>query len=159
MTLTILLLLLCPAFTTETDLGPDRSPPPSRLEVFAPRERSKLRSALELAREELTENERCADLFDELSDDGATLLAQARLARPATLLERKLCARNVALFTTIGGRQISVCRSAFQLERRTLATLLVHEAMHLGGQPESPAVEGAPTSRELTLRVRKACSF
>jgi hypothetical protein len=136
-----------------------QAPAEHLLESLSPRQSQQLRSALALAIEQVDRSS-CKTLFQVLGQDGTLLLQNASFTVPDPESQRRVCNQNLAvLFTTVGGRKITVCQNSLaELARSELATLLIHEALHMAGVAENPPVHGAPTSAGLTRLVKRSCS-
>lgn len=131
------------------------------IDGLSARERFHLRSALSLAELRLERDSRCSALFRELKADGGELLRRASYSRAGAEEQEMWCGTGtVALFTTIRGDRIGICHDSLRkLDRFELAMVLIHEALHMAGVEESPAIEGAPSSVELNHLVREKCGF
>ena len=140
--------------------GPSWAAGPT-MDGLRPTEGFHLRSALKLAQAKILKEPRCKRLFRDLRDDGVTLLDDAHFSMANQREETLICKRQpVSLFTTVGGERVGVCPGVLnRLDRSSLAAVLIHEALHLGGMGESPSTPSAPTSSEINRQVRRECSL
>ena len=77
---------------------------------------------------------------------------------PSVGERRELCVGGVTAFTQVGSRVTRLCPSFGDLDREAAALLLIHEALHSAGMPESPSSAGALTPSEINRMVKRACS-
>jgi hypothetical protein len=64
-----------------------------------------------------------------------------------------------AMWTNVGSATVSVCGGVPDLRNVDNAMLMLHEARHTAGQPESPGTPGAPSSADLSGFVRDRCDL
>ncbi|MCH7667291.1 MAG: hypothetical protein IH936_15350 [Acidobacteria bacterium] len=118
-----------------------------------------VRFSQRLALKRLSQRPACRALFDKLGRSGAQLVADAtfRIASPAE--SRRFCRRGgAALFTTVGGEEVTLCIGVFlRLPTKTQAALLLHEALHHAGVSEQPWDPDGLTSPALTQLVERKC--
>jgi hypothetical protein len=118
---------------------------------------ARLDQGIPVVQDRLRDHASCRALFTRLGSDGAAELDSASY-RPATAeQERKHCRRGVFAVTTVGGSAVVLCRSFARLSSHEAAIVLIHEALHLAGQAEYPAVPGAPDSHAITRMVMTGC--
>lgn len=103
------------------------------------------------------EVEACQGIFEPLGASGAATVESLRFRPPAGPLERRLC-QAAAMLAYAGDPAVVVCPDRFAaLPPAEQAGAVIHEALHVAGMGEAPAVAGAPTSGEITEAVREAC--
>ena len=59
--------------------------------------------------------------------------------------------------TAVGNPDVVLCRSFARLSDSEAAIILLHEALHLAGQPEYPIDPDAPNGLEITKMVMEGC--
>lgn len=119
--------------------------------------REKLDEALPIAREQLREHSSCRALFARLGADGAAMLQTPAYYPASAEQEGRYCRRGASAVTSVGGSVVVLCRSFGRLSRDHAAIILLHEALHLAGQTESPLEPKAPDAFEITRKVMTAC--
>jgi hypothetical protein len=135
-----------------------QSPAPWSRASMDPTTRSKLTSAFALAAARIEGSPECAALFAELGADGAELLATS-LYFPAPPAQRASTCRQAAAYTYVGSAPTFLCGGFTSLTDEHAALVLVHEALHHAGLPESPSDPRAMSSAAINEMVRKACGF
>ena len=136
------------------DLGLERGPN-LRLGV-TPRIAVRLRAGFGVALARLDSEPACAALFAELGADARRTLAQT-LYYGATRQQEDARCRDAYAATQVGSGVTWVCRNFAAVGTEHAARVLIHEALHRAGLPESPQAPGAMTSREIDLVVRSSC--
>ncbi len=117
-----------------------------------------LAEAFETAADRLVESPECRALFEPYSGDGSALLERTVYRSPATHREREVC-RHASAFTTVGSAVTRLCRSFSRLPPNLAAVVLIHEALHFGGMPESESGKGAMTSLQINQTVAQECDL
>lgn len=117
----------------------------------------KLELALGLARLHVRTLEECSGLFEPLEQSGEATLARGRFRSAPGRFELRVCRDGTSAFTRIGGEVTYLCRSFARLAPARAATVLIHEALHQAGLPESPAEPEAMRSREINELVTRSC--
>jgi len=140
-----------PGPATVATRGVERSP------RLSERLREKLDEALPIAREQLREHSSCRALFARLGADGAAMLQTPAYYPASAEQEGRYCRRGASAVTSVGGSVVVLCRSFGRLSRDHAAIILLHEALHLAGQTESPLEPKAPDAFEITRKVMTAC--
>jgi hypothetical protein len=117
----------------------------------------RLRSGFAIAMRQVRDVQQCRALFEPLASDPERLLLRADY-RPATKeLETSYCSRRAVAVTHIGQPFTWICRTFSGLTAHEAAIVLIHEALHFGGLPESPRVSDAMTSQEINFLVISRC--
>jgi len=119
----------------------------------------RLAASFALAVERLDGRADCARLFAELDADGTRLLSQTLYRAPLREGEAKRCRAGRAAFTVVGSPLTCVCPSFGRLSRHDGAMILLHEALHFAGLPESPATPTAMDSRGINRLVKERCGL
>ena len=142
---------------------------PSRTDEWRPRVintfdagmRRKLDRAFRVAALRLRERAACRALFAGLEADGLSRLGATRYRAAESAGDGRVCRRagGVAAFTAIGNPVTTICPSLDHLNVRQAAVILVHEALHFAGLPESPPTRGAMTSTEINDRIAERCGL
>jgi len=101
----------------------------------------------------------CSALFDPLDTSGVEMITNSFYIEPSVAEKRELCTGGVTAFTQVGSRVTRLCPSFGDVDRQTAALLLIHEALHSAGMPESPSTAGALTPMEINNLVKKACGL
>lgn len=121
--------------------------------------KTRLESAFAVARERVASRAACRDLYRELDRSGSDSLESTRYL-VTTLRERqRVCDRRVSAFTVPGGLTTRLCPSFARLPTPRAAAVLIHEALHTAGLPESPGVPGAMRSSEIEDLVARRCGL
>jgi hypothetical protein len=136
-----------------TDAGPAADPTRT---LLSPRVSANLAEGMRVGHESLRRHASCRALFARLGSDGAAELGGASYHAASSEQERKHCRRGVFAFTTVGASAVALCRGFARLSPQQAAIILIHEALHLAGQTESPA-PGAPDSLAITASVMAGC--
>lgn len=118
-----------------------------------------VRVAYRMAFQRVLEVPACGALFAELDLDGPTALSSTSYSSSRTGPERALCDRGFLAVARKGGTEIRLCSKLRTLAHEGVAAILIHEALHTAGLGEYPVHPEAPTSREITLAVLRACSL
>jgi hypothetical protein len=119
----------------------------------------RLDEGIPVAQKRLRDFASCRALFSRLGADGAATLSAAAYHAASAEQERRYCGRGVEALATVGGSAVALCRGFAHLSGQDAAIILIHEALHLAGQPEAPATSGAPDSRQLTEAVIASCQL
>lgn len=139
----------------------------TKIEVPAPQvsvrlsvpQRFALVSAFKTAYRRAQESASCAALFEDLELDAAKALAASRYDLPRSPAVQALCRAGVAAVTGVGSPHIRLCRRFGTMSSGEQAVVLLHEALHVAGLGEWPKDPKAPTARQITRRVKEACSL
>jgi hypothetical protein len=116
-----------------------------------------LTQGLPVVEERLRRYASCRALFARLGSDGAAALDRASYLPASAEQERRDCRPGVFALTTVGGSAVVLCRRFARLSGHEAAIILIHEALHLAGQTESPAAPEAPDSLAITEMVMTGC--
>lgn len=135
-----------------------QSPAPWSRASMDPTTRSKLTSAFALAMSRVADTPECAGLFSDLGADAAEMLATS-LYFPAPAAHRTSTCRRAVAYTYVGAAPTYLCGGFSSLTDDRAALVLVHEALHHAGLPESPSDPRAMSSVVINEMVRKACGF
>jgi hypothetical protein len=111
-----------------------------------------------LALERLDREPTCRALFGELGADARDMLGRSVYHRATPELERFNCASADAV-TRVGSTVTWVCSRLAQESREQAALILIHEALHFAGLPESPPTPGAMSSKEINDRIADRCGL
>jgi hypothetical protein len=125
--------------------------------VLSERATARLAEGIRVGQERLREHASCRALFERLGEDGAATLDRASYHPASPEQETRHCRRGVFALTTVGASAVALCRGFARLSGQQAAIILIHEALHLAGQPESPAAPGAPPSLAITEMVMRGC--
>ena len=101
----------------------------------------------------------CSALFAPFATSGVEEMETSFYIAPSVGERRQLCVGGVTAFTQVGSRVTRLCPSFGDLDREAAALLLIHEALHSAGMPESPSTAGALTPSEINRLVRTACGL
>ena len=101
----------------------------------------------------------CGDLFADLHLRGIEALRAARYEPARSPSDLARCEGEVAAVTSVHGRRTRLCYRFKVLSKTDRAAILIHEALHVAGLSEWPRDPEAPTSREITERVKGACAL
>lgn len=117
--------------------------------------------AFRLAAERLGDSPRCAAMFSRLGADGLARLRENRYLPAAGTGVERVCSRGVgaAAFTTVGNSRTVICPGFGRLDPKQAAVIVLHEALHSAGLPESPQTPGAMTSAEINDWVADRCGL
>lgn len=119
----------------------------------------KLESAFPIAIEHLEQHETCRDLFHRFGADGIGLLERTLYAHLTAIEKRRYCRGGAVAVTAVGRSVTKPCPIFSRLSDERAAVTLIHEALHVGGQPESPFDRGAPNSFAISQMVIANCGF
>jgi hypothetical protein len=125
--------------------------------ALSQRATARLAEGIRVGHERLRSHASCRALFERLGRDGAATLDRASYHPASPEQESRHCRRGVYALTTVGASAVALCRGFARLSGHQAAIILIHEALHLAGQPESPAAPGAPPSLAITEMVMKGC--
>lgn len=139
----------------------------TKIEVPAPQvsvrlsvpQRFALLAAFKTAYRRAQESESCAALFEDLELDAAKALTASRYDLPSSSAVQARCRAGVAAVTGVRSPHIRLCRRFGTMSRGDQAVVLLHEALHVAGLDEWPQDPKAQTAREITKRVKEACSL
>ena len=115
-------------------------------------------SGFSLAIDKVREIPSCSALFEHFAASGVEEMKTSFYVSPSVGERRELCVGGVTAFTQVGSRVTRLCPSFGDLDREAAALLLIHEALHSAGMPESPSTAGALTPSEINRMVKRACS-
>ena len=116
----------------------------------------RLRAGFGVALARLDSEPACSALFVEFGADARRTLAQT-LYYGATRQQEDARCRDAYAATQVGSAVTWVCRNFAGVGIEHAARILLHEALHRAGLPESPQAPGAMTSREIDLVVAAKC--
>jgi hypothetical protein len=116
-----------------------------------------LTRAMPVALRRLRERPSCRALFTRLGADGAAEINRASYHPASATQEKKYCRRGTFAMTTVRGSAVKLCRSFAHLSDQGAATILIHEALHLAGQGESPSDPRAPDAVAISGMVMRSC--
>jgi hypothetical protein len=116
--------------------------------------RHKLAAGYTLALQKLKEERGCRALFGQLGAVGSEVLAGVQYGDGS---RGAPCAGGVRAYTCVGCRYVHLCTGFANLEVSGAALIVLHEALHAAGLPESPPYPGAPTAREINQMVTLGC--
>lgn len=116
-------------------------------------------SGFAVALERVREIPSCGALFETFTVSGVEMMAHTFYVAPNVVEDREFCVGGVTAFTQLGGRVTRLCPSFGDVDRQTAALLLIHEALHSAGMPESPSTAGAFTPNEINRLVKSACGI
>jgi hypothetical protein len=117
----------------------------------------RLRSGFAIAVRQVRDLPQCRALFESLGADPDRILRETDYRAATSELERSFCTRRAVAVTHIGQPFTWVCRTFPALTAHQAAIVLIHEALHFGGLPESPRVPDAMTSQEINFLVVSRC--
>lgn len=126
---------------------------------FSAVQRWHLGAAFDAAFQSLERRPACRALFDGLEQDPFTALAGTLYEPARGALAKAYCRGAVAALTVVHGQRTRLCEAFQRLSKRDQAVLLIHEALHRAGMGENPPDPTAPTAREISARVRRACGL
>ena len=112
-----------------------------------------------VAHRHLAAHASCRALFNDLDADGAERLLNTIYIGASSSSGRFPCPRRVAAHTSLHRPHTCLCPGFARLSDNSAAVVLIHEALHFAGLPESPAVTGALTSSEINQLVVENCGF
>lgn len=162
-----------------TDIGSAAAPPPATVPAridgaspnvenglvqmrFGPavsrsqRFKVRLRGAFVTALDHIRREPGCHALFTPFEADGVDMLTRSIYARANAGMEATWC-RHAVAGTNVGKRTVFLCRRFASLPVQEAATILIHEALHWAGMPESPYDAVGLTGEEISEVVRHAC--
>ncbi len=116
----------------------------------------RLEEAFAIARHRLREQPSCRRLFEPFGKDGTAALAVTRYV-PATLVQEKRHCRHASALTAVRSPITRLCRSFARLPNEIAAQVLIHEALHYAGMPESPMDPTALDSATINALVARSC--
>jgi len=158
-TLSIVVVAL-PASGSAAQPGDWTTRPSPRVSGVLPQaDARRLSTSFALAVDRLDGRADCARLFADLEADGRRLLSLTLYRAPARESEAKRCRAGRAAFTVVGSPLTCVCPSFGRLSRHDGAMILIHEALHFAGLPESPATPAALDSRGINRLVKERCGL
>jgi hypothetical protein len=112
-----------------------------------------------VALERVREIPSCSDLFETFTTSGVEKMTHTFYVAPNAIENREFCVGGVTAFTQVGSRVTRLCPAFGDVDRQTAALLLIHEALHSAGMPESPSTAGARTPSEINRLVKRACGL
>jgi hypothetical protein len=118
-----------------------------------------LRRAYPVAMRRLLGAPACRAMFDGLAIDGSDALRRALYYPPEALGVERVCRFGGNAFTAVGRVQIGLCPRFASLPVERAALVLIHEALHFAGLPESPPTPGAMSSTEINARIAERCGL
>jgi len=118
-----------------------------------------LRQAFPVALRRLLAVPDCRGLFDGLSVGGDAALRRTLYYPPSALGFDRPCRLGGIAFTATGRVQTGLCPRFAVLPVERAALVLIHEALHFAGLPESPPTPGAMTSTEINDRIAERCGL
>jgi hypothetical protein len=126
-----------------------------------PAVRWKLERGERLAHRRLLRRPACQHLFAALGAEPLRVLSGIRYLPAHDPASRATCHRRGAYaFTVVGSGLTVLCPASFgQLMPRGVARVVLHEALHFAGMPESPAFPDAPSPIEIDHLVQRACGL
>jgi hypothetical protein len=154
--LVALLMLQSPAIGGETSVK-DQAP-----RVYGALSDRSLRNLLvgyPLALQRVRDVPSCGALFEQYGDRGIETLVTTLYVAPTPQQRRNLCGSGVLAFGAVGSPVTWLCPQFGDLDRRSAAAFLIHEALHHAGMPESSSTPGVLTSQEITAIVRESCGL
>lgn len=119
----------------------------------------KLHRAFEVAHRRLHDVESCRELFRDLRHDAFAALHFTRYLPAPLIAEQRICRHHVSAYTRVGSRTTRLCRSFAHLAVERAAVVLLHEALHYAGLPESPANPDALSSAAINQLVAASCDL
>jgi hypothetical protein len=123
--------------------------------------RDELKVAFRIADHRLRDFPRCSQLFDDLGADGGARLRATRYQSAVEVGGERICRRGagVAAFTAVGNPRTIICPGFGRLDVKKAAVIVLHEALHFAGLPESPPTPGAMNSSEINDRIADRCGL
>jgi hypothetical protein len=119
----------------------------------------KLERCHEKALQRLQEMESCRQLFFKLGANGSEEIRKTIYLAAPRDQELGVCTCGAVAFTTVGNRQIFLCKRFSRLSDIQATFVLIHEALHSAGLDEHPRSSDAMSSSEITDMVRRRCGF
>jgi hypothetical protein len=120
--------------------------------------RKRIESSFELAKQRLTENPQCGDLFADLGANGLETISSTLYFPASAAQEKKLC-RGAWGYTTVGAAPTHLCRKFSRISEKKGAMILIHEALHHAGMGEFPQDSNALTSASINALVEDSCGL
>jgi hypothetical protein len=117
----------------------------------------KLERCHQKALRRLQENESCHQLFAELGANGSEEIRRTIYLAAPRDQELGLCSSGAVAFTTVGNRQIFLCKGFSRLSDIQATLVLIHEALHSAGLDEHPHRPDAMRSDQISDMVRSHC--
>jgi hypothetical protein len=123
--------------------------------------RVKLGVAFRIAGQRPRDVPECAQLFTGLNADGVALLGSTLYQSVADTGGERVCGRGLdaAAFTMVRSPRTIVCPAFDRLTVEDAAVVVLHEALHFAGLPESPLTPGAVSSSEINDRIADRCGL
>jgi hypothetical protein len=123
--------------------------------------RVKLGVAFRIAGQRPRDVPECAQLFTGLNADGVALLGSTLYQSVADTGGERVCGRGLdaAAFTMVRSPRTIVCPAFDRLTVEDAAVVVLHEALHFAGLPESPPTPGAMKSNEINDRIADRCGL
>jgi hypothetical protein len=123
--------------------------------------RNKLDLAFRIAAQRLHDRRSCRALFSELGTDGLGRLRNTRYQSAEEVGGERVCHRGagVAAYTAVGNSRTVVCPGFGSLNPKQAAVIVLHEALHFAGLPESPSTPGAMNPAEINEMVADRCGL
>ena len=126
---------------------------------LATRSARNLLTGFSVALERVNEITSCSALFEPYTASGVEMMTNSFYVAPNAIESREFCVGGVTAFTQVGSRVTRLCPAFGDVDRQTAALLLIHEALHSAGMPESPSTAGARTPSEINRLVKRACGL
>ena len=120
--------------------------------------RSKLTAAFAVATSRIEGSPECAALFAALDADGVEMLVGS-LYFPAPPARRAGTCRQAVAYTFVGEAPTFLCSGFSAMTDDDASLVLVHEALHRAGLPESASQSGARSSAAVNDLVQVACGL
>ena len=117
----------------------------------------RLRSGFAIALRQARELPECHALFESLNSDPDRLLGETEYVPATSELEKSYCNHRAVAMTNVGQPVTWLCQMFSGLTVHQAAIVVIHEALHVGGLPESPHTPSAMTSQEINSLVTKSC--
>lgn len=137
--------------------GKNRAAEPAIRRGVATAAAIRLRSGFAIALRQVRELPGCHALFESLKSDPERLLGETDYLAATSDLEKSYCNRRAVAMTNVGQPVTWVCQTFSSLTVHQAAIVLIHEALHVGGLPESPHTPSAMTSQEINTLVTRSC--
>jgi len=133
--------------------------PPHTTGPLTTRSARNLLTGFSVALERVNEITSCSALFEPYTASGVEMMTNSFYVAPNAIESREFCVGGVTAFTQVGSRVTRLCPAFGDVDRQTAALLLIHEALHSAGMPESPSTAGARTPSEINRLVKRACGL
>lgn len=120
--------------------------------------RSKLAAAFAVAVSRIEGSPECAALFAAFDADGVEMLVSS-LYFPAPPARRGSTCRQAAAYTYVDKAPTFLCGGFSSMTDESASLVLVHEALHHAGLPESSSQPGSMSSAGINDAVQRACGL